>query len=445
MPFEKIIIISTDIKTVKTLQKHLKNPYVETNPLQAIALLKKKPFDLILCDLELSKISGMDVLQISKELRKEALFILLTPEAKKGLAAVRLGAFDYLLKPLSSFSIENCLQKGKEHATLLQENALLRQEVSSPPHQERLPLIAESPQMKKLLSDVAKIAQSNASVFIVGESGTGKEVLASAIHHLSFRAGKPFIRVNCSAIPETLLESEFFGHERGAFTGAEKKRMGRFELANTGTLLLDEISEVPLDLQPKLLRVIQEQEFERVGGTSPVKVDVRLISTSNCNMQEAVKKKRFREDLYFRLHVVPLHIPPLRERKADIIPLAKYFLQKLCKENHTPLKHLSNDAQELLLAYSFPGNVRELANIIERTIVMHSGKEIQRRDLKLEFSCPIPVKEESYESSTLEDLEKRHILQTLKILGNNKTKTAKSLGISLRTLHNKLKAYEQTF
>lgn len=445
MQFEKIIIISTDIKTVKTLQKHLKNPYVETNPLKAIALLKKKPFDLILCDLELSKISGIDVLQISKELRKEALFILLTPEAKKGLAAVRLGAFDYLLKPLSSFSIETCLQKGKEHATLLQENALLRQEVSSPPHQERLPLIAESPQMKKLLSDVAKIAQSNASVFIVGESGTGKEVLASAIHHLSFRAGKPFIRVNCSAIPETLLESEFFGHERGAFTGAEKKRMGRFELANTGTLLLDEISEVPLDLQPKLLRVIQEQEFERVGGTSPVKVDVRLISTSNCNMQEAVKKKRFREDLYFRLHVVPLHIPPLRERKADIIPLAKYFLQKLCKENHTPLKHLSNDAKELLLAYSFPGNVRELANIIERTIVMHSGKEIQRRDLKLEFSCPIPVKEESYESSTLEDLEKRHILQTLKILGNNKTKTAKSLGISLRTLHNKLKAYEQTF
>ena len=299
--------------------------------------------------------------------------------------------------------------------------------------------------MKKLLADVAKIAQSNASVFIVGESGTGKEVLASAIHHLSFRVGKPFIRVNCSAIPETLLESEFFGHERGAFTGAEKKRMGRFELANTGTLLLDEISEVPLDLQPKLLRVVQEQEFERVGGTSPVKVDVRLISTSNCNMQEAVKQKRFREDLYFRLHVIPLHIPPLRERKADIIPLAKHFLQKLCKENHTPLKSLSSDAQELLLAYSFPGNVRELANIIERTIVMHSGKEIQKRDLKLEFSCPVPVKEEPLKSSTLADLEKRHILQTLKTLGNNKTKTAKSLGISLRTLHNKLKAYEQIF
>lgn len=304
-------------------------------------------------------------------------------------------------------------------------------------------IIAQSPAMKTLLQDVAKVANSNASVFITGESGTGKEVIAGAIHRLSPRAKAPFIRVNCAAIPETLLESEFFGHEKGAFTGALQRRLGRFELADRGSLLLDEISEVPLILQPKLLRLIQEQEFERVGGSVPIQVDVRLISTSNRDMHKAIEKNLFREDLFFRLHVVPLRIPPLRQRLEDIIPLAEFFLQKLCKENTLELKLLSSRAKEQLLAYPWPGNVRELANVVERTIVLHTGKIIEAHDLKIEMGCPLSSSQEELSPGTMHTLaavEQAHILATLKAYGNNKTQAAKSLGISLRTLRNKINA-----
>ncbi|NGX45385.1 MAG: Transcriptional regulatory protein ZraR [Chlamydiae bacterium] len=293
-------------------------------------------------------------------------------------------------------------------------------------------IIAESPAMKHLLQNLSKIAASHSSIFISGESGTGKEVIAQAIHSLSPRADAPFIKVNCAAVPDTLIESEFFGHERGAFTGAISRRIGRFESADTGTLLLDEISEIPLTLQPKLLRAVQEQEFERVGGRDPIKVNVRFLSTSNRNMQEAIEQNLFREDLYYRLNVVPIYLLPLRERKEDILPLADYFLA-----NHAIQKTLSEEAKKALLEYSWRGNIRELSNLIERALVMSNNEVITPEDLALNRSIPFSAKK----TPTLKQLERRHILHTLKELGNNRTRTAKMLGISIRTLRNKLRDY----
>ncbi|MEN9343893.1 MAG: acetoacetate metabolism regulatory protein AtoC [Chlamydiota bacterium] len=306
-------------------------------------------------------------------------------------------------------------------------------------------LIAESAPMKALLQDLIKIANSSSSVFISGESGTGKEVIAQAIHEMSPRNTQPFIKVNCAAIPATLLESEFFGHERGAFTGALNRKQGRFELSDKGSLLLDEISEIPLELQAKLLRVVQEMEFERVGGTHPIQVNVRLISTSNRSMKEAVEKKLFREDLYYRLNVIPVHLPPLRERKEDILPLAEFFLKELCEENQKPCKRLLPTAKRKLLEHSWPGNIRELANVIERTIIMNSSLTLEAHQIYIDLCCA--VKESPYAALpigiTLAELEKRLILQTLQQEEGNRTKAAATLGISLRTLRNKLKEFDR--
>src|SRR5579862_3539260 len=302
-------------------------------------------------------------------------------------------------------------------------------------------IIAESPLMQKILKDVSTIAKSTSSVFVSGESGTGKEVIAQAIHRLSLRSGQAFIKVNCAAIPAPLLESEFFGHEKGAFTGAIQRRIGRFELADKGTLLLDEISEIPLELQPKLLRAVQEMEFERVGGTQHITVDVRLISTSNRLMKEAVEQKLFREDLYYRLNVVPIYLPPLRDRQEDIVPLAEYFLQRVCRENNKPVKTFTAEAKRMLLAYQWPGNIRELANVIERIVIMHAADIIDSEGLPLDvfklessFLKPACV-------GTLKEMERQWILETLKRQQNNRTRTAQALGISVRTLRNKLKEY----
>ncbi len=299
-------------------------------------------------------------------------------------------------------------------------------------------IIAESSAMKKTMQDIAKIAKSHAAIFLMGETGTGKEVIAKNIHALSDRSSNAFIKVNCAAIPESLIESEFFGHERGAFTGALNRRLGRFELAHRGTLLLDEISEIPLCLQSKLLRVLQEQEFERVGGAESIRVDVRIISTSNRNMKETVDQKLFREDLYYRLNVVPIQLSPLRERLEDIVPLAEYFLERLAEENLKSRKVLSAASKERLLDYPWPGNIRELANVIERTVVMHTAELIEPEHLNLDPypSCALPV------GKTLQELEKKYIIDTLAALKGNRTKAAEVLGISTRTLRNKLHEYQ---
>lgn len=304
-------------------------------------------------------------------------------------------------------------------------------------------LIAESPLMRKIFKDVSTIAKSSASVFISGESGTGKEVIAHAIHQESHRKEQPFIKVNCAAIPSSLLESEFFGHEKGSFTGALQRRIGRFELADKGSLLLDEVSEISLELQPKLLRAVQEMEFERVGGTTAVHVDVRLISTSNRSMKSAVEEKQFREDLYYRLNVIPLYLPPLRQRPEDIIPLAEFFLKRLCAQNGKLLKQLSSKAKERLLDYHWPGNIRELANVIERTVVMHTQEIIQAEEIPLDSAplCPIS---NIPPGATLKEVEKQWILETLEKEKQNRTRAAEVLGISVRTLRNKLRTYQRS-
>jgi two-component system response regulator AtoC len=267
-------------------------------------------------------------------------------------------------------------------------------------------------------------------------------VIAHAIHTQSLRNNYPFIKVNCAAIPETLIESEFFGHEKGSFTGAQTKRLGRFELANQGTLLLDEVTEIPIGIQAKLLRAIQEQEFERVGGTKLIKVDTRIISTSNRDIKEALGQKLLREDLYYRLNVVPIHLPPLRERPEDIIPLSEYFLEKFSIENHkSSIKSFSDSAKKKLLEYTWPGNIRELANVIERTVVMDYGKEVLPEHLSIEGNSS--QNSTFYVGMTLGELEKRLIIETLEAQNQNRTKTAEVLGISIRTLRNKLNEFDE--
>jgi two-component system response regulator AtoC len=424
----KLLIQDEDNLIHHTLEDTQVHTTLAKNSQWAMDCLKETPFDLVVCD-------TLEVLKAAKESRPQTVVVMATPFAsvEKAIEAMRLGAFDYVVKPISPKKWEQLLEQV--------ENVVRIKEASPgvPIQGQMEQIIAESSIMKQILSDIAKVAKSHASVFISGESGTGKEVVAQTIHFLSLRASLPFIKVNCAAVPETLIESEFFGHEKGAFTGALDKRIGRFELAHRGTLLLDEISEIPLAVQAKLLRVVQEQEFERVGGNKPIKVDVRLISTSNRDMKKTIEEKLFREDLYYRLNVVPIDLPPLRERREDILSLAEEFLVRLCEENHKKRKRLSAEAKAKLLDYYFPGNIRELANIIERTVVMDAGEVILPDHLRLDMgplSCPVP------KELTLAEVEKEHILEVLAQNANDRRKAAKTLGISLRTLRHKLQSFD---
>jgi two-component system, NtrC family, response regulator AtoC len=446
MKIEKILVVDDEPLMRRFVTETLLRKKIEVVSAEdgkaALHLLKTHAFDLVISDMRLPDLSGLELLKSAKETHPSLLFILMTAYASDNTAAdaMRWGAFNYLIKPFSATTIEAMIEKANQQLALIEENQFLRREISHVQRKHVLDIIAESPLMKKTLQDLAKIAKSQANVFITGESGTGKEVISQAIHLNSNRANAPFIKVNCSAIPDTLIESEFFGHEKGAFTGAINRRIGRFELSHGGTLLLDEISEIPLMLQPKLLRAIQEREFERVGGVKPIQVDVRLIATSNRNMQEAVAQKLFREDLYYRLNVVPLFLPPLRERKEDIVPLAEYFLERFCSESGKPLKNLTFEARQKLQAYHWPGNIRELANVIERTVVMENASAILPEHLPLEGTICTHLS--SSPLLTLAEVEKRHILDTLNHHHQNRTQAAKTLGISIRTLRNKLNSYQ---
>lgn len=452
MPIEKILVVD-DEKLVRdfileTLKRKKYDVHIAENGQKAFAALKEHTFDLVLTDMKMPDYTGIDVLKKVKELNPSAMVVIITAygSVENAVEAMKLGAFNYLIKPFSPDTIEAVIEKANEHLTLLEENSILKQQLTNGDGRPPLKVVYESPVMKKIVNDAERIAKSNANVLITGESGTGKEVIAHLIHHHSSRANKPFIKVNCAAIPETLIESEFFGHEKGAFTGAAAMHRGRFEIANSGSLLLDEITEVPLGLQAKLLRVIQEQEFERVGGVRPIKIDVRIISTSNRDMQESITNKKIREDLYYRLNVMPIHLPPLRERKEDILPLANYFLEKLSQENHKEKVQLSKEAKDLLLSYDWPGNVRELANILERAIVLNSNGTIKPDEIYLNSvnlpTTPYSSAKPAEEGMTLQELEKKLIVETLQKLNNNRTKTAEQLGISVRTLRNKLAEYK---
>lgn len=439
MTIEKILIVD-DEKLVRdflfeTLKRKNYDVQTAVNGQKAFAALKESHFDLVITDMKMPDHTGIDVLKKVKELSPETIVIIITAygSIENAVEAMRLGAFNYLIKPFTPDTIEALVEKAKEHSKLVAENSYLKQQSSN----GKFSVIGESPAMRKILKDAEQIAKSNANVLITGESGTGKEVIAHFIHNNSPRAGLPFIKVNCAAVPETLIESEFFGHEKGSFTGATSLHRGRFELANGGSLLLDEITEVPIGLQAKLLRAIQEQEFERVGGSRPIKVDVRIISTSNRDMKEAIEGKVIREDLYYRLNVMPIHIPPLRERREDILPLTEFLLIKLCQENHKDKITLSKDAKELLLNYRWPGNVRELSNVLERAVVLNNSGILKKDELAI--STEIGSQEKDM---TLQELEKKLIIETMQKNNNNRTKAAETLGISVRTLRNKLQEYQ---
>lgn len=440
MTLEKILVADDEPLMrrfiVEALQRKGKEVVSVANGEEAIAKIQEESFDLVITDLKMPRKDGLDVLKAAKALFPQMPVLIATAFAsvETAVEAMSLGAFYYLIKPFSPESLYATIEKADEHTRLIKENTYLREKsgVGINPA-----LIAKSPAMQKIVQDLEKIAKSQASILITGESGTGKEVIAGAIHALSTRSSEPFIKVNCAAIPDTLIESEFFGHEKGAFTGALTRKTGRFELADKGTLLLDEVTEIPLALQAKLLRVIQEQEFERVGGTRPLRVNVRIVATSNRTMKEAIEKKIFREDLYYRLNVVPIEIPPLRGRPEDILPLAQFFLKLFCKENHKPERTLSPKETTALMTHSWPGNVRELSNTVERAVVL---------DLPLdEGLLPLAAPETNSKGLPLgiplSDLEKRFILQTFEAQGKNRTKTAHALGINVRTLRNKLHEY----
>lgn len=439
MAIERILVVDDEVLMRNFLVEALRRKGLEAvaaeNGDKALNLLNDQSFDLVITDMKMPGVSGMDVLKFVKEISPRTLVIVVTAfgTIENAVEAMKSGAFHYLIKPFSLESLMANIEKANQHAVLVEENNYLREQVVSNPSARQV--VAESPAMQKILQDIQHVAKSNASVFINGETGTGKEVIAHLVHYSSPRANQPFIKVNCAAVPDSLVESEFFGHEKGAFTGATNKRLGRFELAHGGSLLLDEITEIPLALQAKLLRVTQEQEFERVGGSKPIKVDVRLISTSNRDMREALANKVLREDLYYRLNVVPIYLPPLRERQEDILPLAEHFIDRTCHENHLDKKTLSPDAKKKLLFYRWPGNVRELANVIERAIVMDRGKVIQESHLYLDNPAANLMA-----GRTLQELEKQLIQETLQ-MHQNRTKAAETLGISVKTLRNKLEEY----
>lgn len=446
MSINKVLVVDDEALVRDFLLETLTRKGIDATPAEdgyrALDLLRDNEYDLIITDMKMPGITGIDLLKKVRELYPRTLVVVITAYAtvENAVEAMRLGAFNYLLKPFTPETIETIIDKAGEHLSFVNENNYHRRQATG----SNSEIVFESSAMKKVIEGLEHIAQSNASVMITGESGTGKEVVAQAIHSRSNRNQGPYIKVNCAAVPETLIESEFFGHEKGAFTGAHAKRLGRFELADHGTLLLDEVTEVPTMLQAKLLRAIQEQEFERVGGNKPIKVNVRIVATSNRDMQEAIVNRVLREDLYYRLNVIPIHILPLRERPEDIIPLAKFFIDRASRSNHRTDKQLSRDAMDKLLRYNWPGNVRELSNVIERAVVINNGKEINPDNLLLNAQTPQVRENRLPVGMSLQELEKQLIIETLRDNKYNRTHTAEILGISVRTLRNKLHEYQLT-
>lgn len=396
--------------------------------LEALERFRRGLHDLVIADLKMPGLSGLELLREVKRLSPGTPVVLLTAfgTVETAVQAMKEGAFDFLQKPFGLEQLKDVVSRALRPK---EEGGVER------------PIIAKSQRMLELLDMAKEAAQSAAPVLITGESGTGKELLARYIHAQGPRREGPFVAVNCAAIPEGLLESELFGHERGAFTGAVGQKKGKFELAHRGTLLLDEISEMPISLQAKLLRALQEGEVDRIGGTKPVKVDVRPIATSNRDLLQRIKEGKFREDLYFRLNVIHLHIPPLRERREDIPLLVHHFLEKYSRLNGRPLRELSPKAMKALLDYHWPGNVRELENVIHRAVLFSRGERIEERDLRLETEALTEEGHRTLSDLNLREAEKRLIVLALERAKGNRTEAARLLGVSVRTVRNKIKEY----
>ena len=446
MSMERALVVEDDELGRDFVDEALRELGVETlvaeNGREATKLLRRHDVDFVLSDLRMAELDGLGLLRWIQEHRPQTHVALMTAYGTLDVAveAMRCGAEDILLKPFGPDQIALLLERLRRRQQLVRENQYLRREREE---EEGSELVGDSPPMQEILASIRRIAPSKATVFLRGESGTGKEMVARAIHQASDRRDGPFIRVNCAALSESLLESELFGHEKGAFTGAVQRREGRFELAHRGTLLLDEVSEVSPRIQAKLLRVLEEEEFERVGGTRTLRVDVRVLATSNRDLEQAIRDGSFREDLFYRLHVVPLHLPPLRERRADIPLLVEAFLRRFARQNGRGEMKISPDALRLLQAHDWPGNVRELSNFVHRTVVLCTGPVIEARHLDLqEMARPsIDSGFDAIVGHKLEDIERELILRTLRAHRGNRTHAAEQLGLTARTICNKIRLY----
>ncbi|MBN1350256.1 sigma-54-dependent Fis family transcriptional regulator [candidate division KSB1 bacterium] len=455
-----VLIVEDDGTISLGLEKTLKRDGYKVISVEsgekALSILSQEAIDLVLLDIKLPKMNGFQVLDRIKEIEPEPTVIMITalhdvPEVVK---AIRSGAYDYIPKPFENETVRQRVRKALENKQLKKEVMALKRQ-----QKERYPanmLFGNSPQIKEVKRLIELVASTpRTPILIQGESGTGKELVADAIHNSSARATKPMIKINCSAIPELLLESELFGHEKGAFTDAKTLKKGMFELANNGSIFLDEISSMKMSLQPKILRVLEDHTIRRIGGIQDIKIDVRIIAASNRDIDKQVQEETFREDLLYRLKVMVIEIPPLRERKIDILPLAKIFIEANNKEFNKNIQSIAPEAENLLQNYNWPGNVRELKNVMERAAILADGDCLKPEHLPLELkpgksksgAFPAPVAEpvsapaESHLDQSLQEIEKKHIIDILNRHDGNKSKAARILNISRSTLREKLKVY----
>ncbi|MDH4222541.1 MAG: sigma-54 dependent transcriptional regulator [candidate division Zixibacteria bacterium] len=404
----------------------------------------KKDYDLVIADLMMPEMNGLELLSRAKNIQPDINFIVMTAYASVDTAieALKKGAFDYITKPFKVDEIKFAIKKSLEQRKITEENIKLKKQLKKEFGLDNL--IGSSPEMIQLKKLIERVADTDSTVLIQGESGTGKELVAKAIHQLSRRADQPFITINCAALPETLLESEVFGHVKGSFTGALRDKEGLFQVANRGTFFMDEIGMTPPAIQVKLLRVLDEQQFTPVGGTKPVEVDVRLIAATNSNLEEEVKLGNFRSDLYYRLNVIPVQIQPLRERKSDIELLIRYFIKKYCEKMMVEEKGIAPESMQSLIDYSWPGNVRELENIIERAVLLTTGELINQNTLPENILQNKPlglVQPAQPELPGLESIEKAYIFWVLNQTGWQKSKASQILGIDTSTLYRKIERY----
>ena len=403
-----------------------------SNGREAVRCVKSQHPDLVLMDMRMPEMDGLTAVKEIRAFDQKVPILIMTAfgTIENAVQTVKAGAYDYILKPLDMSVLEKAIKSGLDQQD--------KSESGGEQESQKESFVAESSAMKDLVSLARKVAASEASVLLTGESGTGKEVLANYIQSLSARSQKPFVKVNCAALHDQLLESELFGHEKGAFTGAVAQRKGRFELADGGTIFLDEIGDMALETQAKILRVLQQKTFERLGGTQTIKSDCRVISATNKNLKEAISQGKFREDLFYRLSVVPMHIPPLRDRKEDIPPLADFFMRKHSEKNRKSMARITPEALSALISYDWPGNVRELSNVIERAVILSLGDDLTIESLPAAMRNIEPAEGEL---TVLEQAEKNLIIATLKKYGGNRGLAAEELGMSRRTLYNKLHRY----
>jgi len=441
----RILLVEDDLSLGAMLGMELKRRghavEVAKSGAEAVEKLGAVEYDAVITDLKLGDTDGLAILKLVKEKAPHTEVLVMTGHGSidTAVAAMRAGAFDYLTKPVEPEELTLVLEKALEHRRLVSEVERLREEVKDKYSFDGI--VFSGTPMRKVLDLVSKVASTEATVLIQGESGTGKELIARALHEKSARRNGAFVAINCGALPEGLLESELFGHVRGAFTGADRNKRGLFEEASGGTLFLDEISETTPGLQVKLLRALQEGEIRRVGDNHPFKVSGRLLVATNKDLSKLVADGKFREDLFYRLKVFPIDLPPLRERAEDILPLAEHFLRKARKKLGGVAVKFSPEAAEALRRHRWPGNVRELEHVVERAIIMASGPSVAAADLPPEMLQSKPGSKRGGAKETLEDAEKRHILQALEDCGGNQAEAAKRLGVARNTLWRKLKAY----